>query len=84
MAYQKKYGHDLTPHYLSVLLPCIVCFEADIVYEKLVLESALSYAFTSFRYLPPYGNSTFFLDCDGTSVSRSAIARIEFLQPGQM
>ncbi len=22
-AYQKKYGHDLKPHYLSVLHPCI-------------------------------------------------------------
>ncbi|EGI4650855.1 hypothetical protein IGF50_005038, partial [Escherichia coli] len=83
-AYQKKYGHDLKPHYLSVLHPCIVWFEADIVYEKGVLETALSYAYTSVRDLPPDGNATFGIDCDGKSVSRSAIARIEFLQPGQM
>lgn len=37
-AYQKKYGHDLKPHYLSVLHPCIVWFEADIVYEKEFLK----------------------------------------------
>ncbi|MDL9297219.1 hypothetical protein QTA23_25635, partial [Escherichia coli] len=74
----------LKPHYLSVLHPCIVWFEADIVYEKGVLETALSYAYTSVRDLPPDGNATFGIDCDGKSVSRSAIARIEFLQPGQM
>lgn len=83
-AYQKKYGHDLKPYYLNVLHPCIVWFEADIVYEKGVLETALSYAYTSVRDLPPDGNATFSIDCDGKSVSRSAISRIEFLQPGQM
>lgn len=57
---------------------------SDIVYEKGVLETALSYAYTSVRDLPPDGNATFGIDCDGKSVSRSAIARIEFLQPGQM
>ncbi len=68
-AYQKKYGHNLKPHYLSVLHPCIVWFEADIVYEKGVLETALSYAYTSVRDLPPDGNATFGIDCDGKSVS---------------
>ncbi|HCM9246546.1 hypothetical protein ACWYXD_19855 [Enterobacter roggenkampii] len=83
-AYQKKYGHDLKPHYLSVLHPCIVWFEADIVYEKGVLETALAYAYTSVRDLPPDGNATFGIDCDGKSVSRSDIAKIEFLPPGQI
>lgn len=48
------------------------------------LETALAYAYTSVRDLPPDGNATFGIDCDGKSVPRSAIARIEFLQPGQM
>lgn len=48
------------------------------------LETALAYAYTSVRDLPPDRNATFGIDCDGKSVPRSAIARIEFLQPGQM
>jgi len=42
----KKYGHDLTEHYLRVLKPCIDWFRADIDYEE-ALEAALSYAYTS-------------------------------------
>ncbi|WP_210487770.1 hypothetical protein [Pantoea ananatis] len=83
-AYQEKYDQDLKPHYLSVLHPCIVWFEADIVYEKGVLETALAYAYTSVRDLPPDGNATLGIDCEGKSVFRSAIARIEFLPPGQV
>lgn len=36
------------------------------------------------RNLPPQGNSTFGIDREGKSVSRSSIAKIEFLPPGQI
>ncbi|WKE04533.1 hypothetical protein [Enterobacter asburiae] len=83
-AYQEQYGHDLTPHYLRVLHPCIIWFQADIIYEKGALETALAYAYTSVRDLPPDTNATLGIDCEGKSVSRSAIARIEFLPTGQI
>lgn len=83
-AYFENYAHDLTPHYLKVLHPCIIWFQADIVYEKGTLETALAYAYTSVRNLPPEGNSTFGIDREGKSVSRSSIAKIEYLPHGQI
>lgn len=83
-AYFENYAHDLTPHYLKVLHPCIVWFRADIVYEKGTLETALAYAYTSVRNLPPEGNSTFGIDREGKSVSVSSIAKIEYLPHGQI
>ncbi|MGK2699058.1 hypothetical protein [Serratia surfactantfaciens] len=83
-AYLDKYGQDLTPHYLCVLHPCIVWFQEDIVYEKGALETALAYAYTSVRSLPPDTNATLGIDCEGKSVSNSAIAKIEFLPSGQI
>ncbi len=83
-AYQDQYGHDLKPHYLRVLHPCIVWFVSDIVSEKGVIEAALAYAYTSVRGLPPDRNSTIGIDCEGKSVPRSAIGKIEFLPSGQI
>lgn len=67
-AYFENYAHDLTPHYLKVLHPCIVWFQADIIYEKGTLETALAYAYTSVRNLPPDGNSTFGMGREEISV----------------
>ncbi|EJT9122825.1 hypothetical protein N3883_004373 [Escherichia coli] len=80
-AYLKQYGHDLTAYYLKVLHPCIIWFEADISYEKGAIETALAYAYTSVRALPPDCHATIGIDCKGKSVSRSSIAKIEFLPP---
>ncbi|EEZ6118625.1 hypothetical protein OGQ40_003552 [Salmonella enterica subsp. enterica serovar Muenchen] len=77
-AYQKKYGQDLTEHYLKVLKPCIVCFRADIEYEKGALEAALSYGYTSVRELPPDSGALFGIDRHGISVSLGEIVNIEF------
>lgn len=80
-AYLKQYGHDLTAYYLKVLHPCIIWFQADISYEKGAIETALAYAYTSVRALPPDCHATIGIDCEGKSVSRSSIAKIEFLPP---
>ncbi|MDF7662958.1 hypothetical protein PUG81_28810 [Erwiniaceae bacterium L1_54_6] len=84
MPHMERYSHDLTPHYLRVLHPCIVWFLADIFYEKGALETAMAYADTSVRGLPPDGNATFGIDCEGKSVSKADITKIEFLPPGQI
>ena len=78
-AYKKKYGQDLTGHYLEVLKPCIVCFRADIDYEKGALEAALSYAYTSVRELPPDSGAVFGIDRHGKSVSVDEIVNVEFI-----
>ncbi|HHP5750862.1 TPA: hypothetical protein ACSC98_003158 [Escherichia coli] len=78
-AYKKKYGQDLTGHYLEVLKPCIVCFWADIDYEKGALEAALSYAYTSVRELPPDSGAVFGIDRHGKSVSVDEIVNVEFI-----
>lgn len=83
-AYLETYGYDLTAHYLKVLHPCIIWFEADIPYEDGALKTALAYAYTSVRDLPPDCHATLGIDCMGISVSRSDIAKIEFLPPGQI
>lgn len=75
----KKYGQDLTGHYLEVLKPCIVCFRADIDYEKGALEAALSYAYTSVRELPPDSGAVFGIDRHGKSVSVDEIVNVEFI-----
>ncbi|EMR9906127.1 hypothetical protein [Escherichia coli] len=78
-AYKKKYGQDLTGHYLEVLKPCIVCFRAGIDYEKGALEAALSYAYTSVRELPPDSGAVFGIDRHGKSVSVDEIVNVEFI-----
>ncbi|WP_400223425.1 hypothetical protein [Escherichia coli] len=78
-AYKKKYRQDLTGHYLEVLKPCIVCFRADIDYEKGALEAALSYAYTSVRELPPDSGAVFGIDRHGKSVSVDEIVNVEFI-----
>jgi hypothetical protein len=69
---------------LKVLHTLYYLVPADIVYEKGTLETALAYAYTSVRNLPPDGNSTFGIDREGKSVFRSSIAKIEFLPHGQI
>ncbi|EOV9576606.1 hypothetical protein ACN5LO_004023 [Cronobacter sakazakii] len=83
-AYQEKHGQDLTGHYLKVLRPCIVCFRADIEYEKGALEAALSYAYTSVRGLPPDSSAVFGIDRNGVPVSADAIVKVEFVHPHKM
>lgn len=83
-AYREYYGSDLTAHYLKVLQPCIVWFQADIPYEEGALKTALAYAYTSVRNLPPDSHATLGIDREGESVSKSSIANIEFLALGQI
>ncbi len=64
---------------LEVLKPCIVCFRADIDYEKGALEAALSYAYTSVRELPPDSGAVFGIDRHGKSVSVDEIVNVEFI-----
>lgn len=78
-AYEKRFGQDLTGHYLQALKPCIVWFRAGIEYVEGALEAALSYAYTSVRGLPPEGGAVTSIDRNGIPVSSVAIVRVEYL-----
>lgn len=78
MLTRKSMGRILQNNYLKVLKPCIVCFRADIEYEKGAFEAALSYAYTSVRELPPDSRAVFGIDRHGISVCLDEIVNVEF------
>lgn len=48
--------------------------------EENTLETALNYAYTSVRELPPGHGATSGIDCNGLSVSSESVINIEFLR----
>lgn len=79
-AYNEEYQCDLTEHYLRVLHPCLVWFLAKIDNKENTLETALSYAYTSVRRLPPGHGTTSGIDCNGLSVPSEHVIKVEFLK----
>lgn len=61
-AYQEEYGADIKPHYLAVLKPRLIWFNAMPHGSQQCIETALAYAYTSVRHLPPDGCSTLAID----------------------
>lgn len=75
-AYHNKYEEIIYYHYEDVLVPKIVTFISDKRRDNGCIETALGYAYTSVRGLPPCGMAVNCIDCEG-SVHPEQIINVE-------
>ena len=77
--YYEKYQESILDIYKKALSPCIVKFLSDLRVDQDCLETALQYAYSSVRRLPPNGGAVDCFDGEGKTIKNEQILSIKFL-----
>lgn len=74
--YESQFGVSIIEHYEKKLVPKIVKFKSSVALESYHIASALSYAYTFVRGLPPNGGAIYCFDGNGVAIDRSGIESV--------
>lgn len=74
--YESQFGVSIIENYEKKLVPKIVKFRSSIALDSYHIASALSYAYTFVRGLPPNGGAIYCFDGDGVGIDYSEIKSV--------